>query len=134
MNKPSGSTIKQTFTLFPNGTLIVSDSSGNTFGIIGLSGLPDGLRSSVLVANSTQASENYIVTSGQAATLANVTISFSIKKQFCQPSGLDISLNGNVDWSTSNTGIIGLTFNKERIVNSAESILLLRWSWQRTLC
>ncbi|MGA2876560.1 MAG: hypothetical protein ABSE82_13610, partial [Nitrososphaerales archaeon] len=139
MNDPLGQYVTQNYQLFSNGTFTVSDSAGNTFGIRALSGLPSGSTKTIFVANNTEAIQNSVVTvSGK--TVANVSVSYSVKQQFCQPSGIEMTIGGDIIWGTSTSGRIGLSFTKAPIkINNTrawfgnESGVLLGFDWSDSI-
>lgn len=84
---PGSKYITQSFTLSSNGTFSVSDDAGNHFSIRPLAGLPSGLLSVSLLSNSTVAEQRFVVSAGPV-TLADVMVTYSVKTQFCEPSGI----------------------------------------------
>src|SRR5213593_4415060 len=110
MGKPSSSFIKHTYTFYANGTFLASDDQGNSFSINGLGGLP---RTAVttLRSNSTFALQNYLWVLGRQ-TIANVTVSYAVRRQFCQPAGLEIAISGQVDWRIAKASLLSMRFSK----------------------
>ncbi|MDA4123663.1 MAG: hypothetical protein OK456_10840, partial [Thaumarchaeota archaeon] len=113
MGNPVGQEIQQSYTFYQNGTFAAADGSGDALKMQ-LVGLPSGNLSTALSANSTAASENYAVASVASAggTVANVTAAYAVAYEYCQPSGLSISISGHVDWP-SGQGAIGLMFGEQ---------------------
>src|SRR5207245_6687730 len=87
MGKASSSSIKHTYIFYVNGTFVAQDDRGNGFAVKRLQGLPSGTVVTTLRANSTVAIQNYLLIQG-SQTAANVSVSYSIRHQFCQPAGL----------------------------------------------
>ena len=79
------------FALFSNGTFNVSDDKGNSFGWT-IAGLPHGTVSTSLVSNSTEAIQSYSVLSASSLSVANMSITYRLEYQSCQPSGVEISI------------------------------------------
>src|SRR3989442_876044 len=96
MGEPSSSYVKHSYTFYPNGTFLARDDRGNSFAIKGIGGLP-GTAITRLRGNSTSALQNYLWVLGRQ-TVANVTVSYSVRRQFCQPAGLEIAIAGQMDW------------------------------------
>lgn len=111
MGVPEGSNITHHYAVSSNGTLSASDDSGNSFALKPLAGLPPGLTSVTLKANRTKAFENFLVEAG-GRVLANVTVIYSMRHQFCQPAGLKITTEGTVDWGRNGTGTIVVPFKQ----------------------
>src|SRR5262249_15517591 len=88
---------------------IVSDDSGNKFSVGPPTGLPVGLTIVTLKANTTVASANFLVTSG-ATIAANLTMVYSVRHQFCYPSGLGFDVIGSTEWGLQSSGTLGLPF------------------------
>src|SRR3989454_10996229 len=95
--EPSSSYVKHTYTLYPNGTFSAKDDKGNNFTVRLLLGLPSRMMSTSLRANSTYAEQNYLVAPG-GQTIANVTVAYAIRHQFCEPAGLRMEIKGNANW------------------------------------
>ncbi|MDE1853769.1 MAG: RHS repeat protein [Thaumarchaeota archaeon] len=108
---PNGQFITQYFTVSSNGTFSVSDSAGNDFSIRPLVGLPPGLLSVSLRGNSTVAEQHFVVSAGPL-TLADVLVTYSVKMQFCEPSGIKIAIVGTSAWSRG-SGVLGLAFGSK---------------------
>ena len=53
--------------------------------------------STSLRANSTYAEQNYLVTPG-GQTIANVTVTYAVRHQFCAPAGLRMEIKGSANW------------------------------------
>jgi RHS repeat-associated protein len=107
----SGENVDQSYRVFSNGTFSVSDQFGNSFSISAISGLPAGnVISTSLVANTTTAELTYV-----DSTVAHLTVTFSEHYQFCNPSGIEINLQGVSSWTGSGQGQIGFVFNKSPI-------------------
>ena len=140
VNKPTGQYVRQNYTLYNNGTFVVSDSAGNSFGWSGLSGIPSGQTEMSTVANSSDAVQSYVVTAS-GKTIANFSVSYSVKYQFCQPSGIEMTINGNADWgSNADSGTLTLSFTHVPIqVNGTKawfgnkSGILLGFDWARSI-
>src|SRR2546425_2620596 len=84
MGKPSSSYVKHTYTFYANGTFLARDDGGNSFAIRGLGSLP-GTAVTTLRSNSTSALQNYLWLVGRLP-VANVTVSYSVRRQLCQPA------------------------------------------------
>src|SRR3989441_5811703 len=110
MGKPSSSYIKHTYTFYANGTFLAADDRGNSFAVKGLGGVP-GNAVTTLRSNSTMALQNYLWVLGRQ-TIANVTVSYSVRRQYCQPAGLEIAISGEVNWIIGKAGSLSLRFNK----------------------
>ncbi|HZW56782.1 MAG TPA: hypothetical protein VFF30_10885 [Nitrososphaerales archaeon] len=114
MNRPLGQFIRQHYTLYPNGTLFVSDDSGNSF-TLSVSGYQAvlGAAPAVVVANSSKAILSYQATT-TSGILSSVTMSFSILDQYCKPAGLEIAISGSGLWgaSSSTRGVISFVLSK----------------------
>ena len=110
MGEPASSYVQHTYTFYANGTFLAQDDQGNSFSINGLGGLP---RTAVttLRSNSTFALQNYLWVLGRQ-TIANVTVSYSVRRQFCQPAGLEIAISGQVDWRIAKAGLLSMRFSK----------------------
>jgi RHS repeat-associated protein len=85
--------------------LSARDSAGNRLSMRLVDGLPRGNVTTSLLANSTAAFENYLVTVGRR-TVANVTVAYSVRYQDCQPAGLNIAIQGTADWGSPRSGIL----------------------------
>jgi len=110
MGEPSSSYVRHAYTFYANGTFLAQDDRGNSFAIKGLRGLP-GTAVTALRGNSSMALQNYLwVLGGQ--TIANVTVSYSVRKQYCQPAGLEVAISGEADWRVGRAGSLSLRFNK----------------------
>ena len=94
MNNPTGQYINQTVSVFSNGTFAVSDDEGNSFGWSAISGLPVSSQAPSFTANGSMAVLNYQKESVLSQTRDNVSVYFSVNHQFCQPSGLEITVQG----------------------------------------
>src|SRR2546426_650987 len=103
MGRVSSSSIKHTYTFYANGTFVGQDERGHIFAVKRLQGLPSGTVVTTLRANSTVAIQNYLSVTG-SRTAANVSVSYSIRHQSCQPAGLKITISCNVDLGTTATG------------------------------
>src|SRR5207249_9990470 len=110
MGEPSSSSIKHTYTFYANGTFLASDDQGNSFSINGLGGLPR-TAATTMRGNSTLALQNYLWLVGRQ-TIANVTVSYSVRRQFCQPAGLEIAISGQADWMLAKAGLLSMRFSK----------------------
>ncbi|TLY05912.1 MAG: RHS repeat protein, partial [Thaumarchaeota archaeon] len=119
MGEPSSSYVKHTYTLYLNGTFSAKDDHGNSFAVRPLLGLPSGMMSTSLRANSTYAEQNYLVAPG-GQTIANVTVAYAIRHQFCEPAGLRMEIKGNANWgggaaaaaTTTTHGALSLRFDR----------------------
>src|SRR5438132_1953862 len=114
MGKASSSSIMHTYTFYVNGTFVAQDDRGNSFTVKRLQGLPSGAVATTLRANSTAAIQNYLSTQG-SQTVANVSVSYSIRHQFCQPAGLKITIHGQANWGSAKSGSLSLLFNRASI-------------------
>ena len=121
IGKASGTFIDQTYEFYSNGGFVATDDSGNSFSFGPLAGLPQGTTTS-LHANSTAAFQNYFAETGGSVT-ANVTVSYVIRHQSCQPAGLTITINGEVNWGSSITGTISLSFKSPPISVASDRAL-----------
>src|SRR3989441_6589910 len=110
MGESASSYVKHTYTFYANGTFLARDDQGNSFAVKGLGGLP-GTAATTLRGNSTFALQNYLWVLGRQ-TIANVTVSYSVRKQFCQPAGLEIAITGQMDWMIGKARSLSLRFNK----------------------
>src|SRR3989449_2858412 len=110
MGEPSSSFIKHAYTFYANGTFLATDDRGNSFAVRGLGGLP-GTAATTLRGNSTVALQNYLWVLGRQ-TIANVTVSYTVRRQFCQPAGLEIAITGQMDWMIGKARSLSLKFNK----------------------
>src|SRR5256712_6276138 len=110
MGKPSLSYVTHTYVFYANGTFLARDDRGNSFAIKGLGGLP-GSAVTTLRGNSTIALQNYLWVLGRQ-TIANVTVSYSVRRQFCQPAGLELAITGQMDWMIGKARSLSLRFNK----------------------
>jgi hypothetical protein len=111
MYAPNGQFIKHSYTFYQNGTFLVSDDSGNRFGWRGITGLPSGTTATSVKANTTASYVDY-VTSSNGNVVSNVTVSFEVRHQFCQPAGLKIAIGGTADWGAGKSGNLAFTFSK----------------------
>jgi RHS repeat-associated protein len=113
MNKNYGTKIvNQTYQVFSNGTVSVSDSNGNSFAWTLLDSLPSLTRTSSLVSNSTEAIQNTTVYSVGGQVLANITIVYTLKKQFCNDAGMEVAVAGTANWGVGKTGLVSFQFTK----------------------
>src|SRR2546425_10661691 len=110
MGKPSLSYVTPTYVFYANGTFLARDDRGNSFAIKGLGGVP-GTAVTTLRSNSTFALQNYLWVLGRQ-TIANVTVSYSVRKQFCQPAGLEIAISGQADWRIAKAGLLSMRFSR----------------------
>src|SRR3989441_1403381 len=110
MGEPASSYVQHTYTFYANGTFLASDDQGNSFSINGLGGLP---RTAVttLRSNSTFALQNYLWVLGRQ-TIANVTVSYAVRRQYCQPAGLEIAISGQADWRIAKAGLLSMRFSR----------------------
>ena len=119
MGEPSSSYVRHTYTFYPNGTFSARDDKGNSFTIRPLLGLPSGMVSTSLRANSTYAEEDYLVAPGRQ-TIANVTVTYAVRHQFCEPAGLRMEIKGSANWgggaaaagTTTTRGALSLRFGR----------------------
>lgn len=119
MGSPTGGNITQHYSLFRNGTFSVSDDAGNAFSLTVPTSQFSGAAATKLVANSSMALEN-IRTTISASTVANVTLAFSVYKQFCQPAGIRLDISGSVNWGPIRKGQVKMSFNKAPISVSGD--------------
>src|SRR2546426_54034 len=110
MGEPSSSFIKHTYTFYADGTFLAQDDQGNSSSITGLVRFP-GTAVTTLRSNSTLALQNYLWVVGRQ-TIANVTVSYAVRRQFCQPAGLEIAISGQVDWRIAKAGLLSMRFSK----------------------
>src|SRR2546426_6727727 len=89
MGEPSSSYVKHTYTFYANGTFLAQNDHGNSFAVKGLSGLP-GTAVTTLRSNTTMALQNHLWVVG-SLPIANLTVSYSVRRQLCQPAGLEIA-------------------------------------------
>src|SRR5712692_3423135 len=113
MGEPSSSYVRHTYSLYANGTFLARDDRGNSFAIKGLEGLP-GRAETTLRSNSSLALQNYLWVLGRQV-IANVTVSYSVRHQLCQPAGLKITIQGQVNWGSRGVGSIVLPFKKSPV-------------------
>jgi hypothetical protein len=111
MYAPNGQFIKHSYTFYQNGTFLVSDDSGNSFGWRGITGLPSGTTATSVKANTTASYVDYVTSNG-GNVISNVTVSFKVRYQFCQPAGLKIAIGGTADWGAGKSGNLAFTFSK----------------------
>src|SRR5437667_137725 len=118
MGEPSSSYIRHTYTFYVNGTFSARDDRGNNFTVRPLLGLPSGVMSTSIRANSTFAVQNYLVAPG-GQTIANVTVTYAVRHQFCEPAGLRMEIKGNASWgggaaaaTTTTRGALSLRFSR----------------------
>ena len=90
---PTKTLVHQQLTVFANGTFHVEDSTGNSLPVTMAETLPAGIKTTTMKANSTFVSESTVV-ADKGLVLANVTLSFSIHYNFCQPTGFKIDVIG----------------------------------------
>jgi hypothetical protein len=121
MNDPVGPSLLLTYAFYPNGTIQVSDQNGDSFAMGPLSGLPAGTLGTKLVANSTTAIESYDVT-GNAGSIANVSVTYTVRHQYCQPAGLEVDITGSADWAANANGTLSIGFNKTPILSQSGTI------------
>jgi RHS repeat-associated protein len=140
MDQPAGSSVNQTFNTFSNGTTIVSDNEGNSFGWT-ITGLPTGLVTTKTIANSTEIIQNTTVATA-IATIASIEVTYSIAYKSCTESGVRTTIQGNVVWGAAKTGIISVSFTKKPISingttayfgNSSGAALGYNWSDSESL-
>src|SRR5439155_1550214 len=91
-------------------TFLARDDTGNSFAIRGLGGIL-GTAVTTLRSNSTLALQNYLWVLGRQ-TIANVTVSYAVRRQFCQPAGLEIAISGQVDWRIAKASLLSMRFSK----------------------
>src|SRR5712691_7565491 len=111
MGRPSSSYVRHTYTFYANGSVLARDDQGNSFAIKGLEGLPPGGVVTTLRSNSSVALQNYLYVVGRL-TIANVTVSYSVRRQFCQPAGLEIAIYGYAYWKFARVGLLSMRFSK----------------------
>ncbi len=109
--RPLGPIVAQTYTVWRNGTFSVSDDSSNSFTFGPLAGFPATQTSTTLIGNSTTAVENILGLSLQGV-VENITTSYSVRHQSCQPAGLKITISGYVDWQ-GGSGELSLPFESK---------------------
>jgi RHS repeat-associated protein len=111
-SQPSGQFFTQTYTIYSNGTFVARDDAGNSFELAPVLGSPGRQQpadlQTTLYANSTWAVLHYQKMAG-ATTAEDVTVSYYVKKTFCQPSGLKIKIAGTI---SSGPRRISLRFTK----------------------
>ncbi|HXQ92906.1 MAG TPA: hypothetical protein VN739_07845, partial [Nitrososphaerales archaeon] len=142
MNKPYGQSVNQTYQAFSNGTVTVSDSSGNNFDWTLTEGLTNAIETSSFTSNSSEVIQNISLSSSAQKPLANFAIVYSLKKEFCNQAGLEITITGSADWGASKTGVISFHFSKTPIKvngttawfgNNSKTLLGFDWSASSTL-
>jgi RHS repeat-associated protein len=109
----------QTYALYPNGTLVAKDGVGNELSMRPLEGLPSGNVATTLSANSTFALERYVDIGG-GKTLANVTVTYGLRYQYCQPAGLEMTIDGTADWADQNSGVLSVNLGRAPNVVNGE--------------
>jgi len=116
MGQSQGSFIRQEFALSPGGVFVVSDDRGNAFSLAVpvASGNPS---TTTLVGNSTTAVEEIRVGTGPNP-IADVKLSFSIYRQYCQPAGVRLEISGRVAWGSSGEGLLSIIFNHSALSSS----------------
>jgi YD repeat-containing protein len=96
MGKPLGQTIEQNYVVGTDGSFSVSDNQGNGYGWSGVQlNLTYSKIATTLFGNSTEAVQNFVVMSG-ILTVANVSVTYSLRRSFCQPAGLTIAISGQL--------------------------------------
>jgi hypothetical protein len=110
MGKPEGSYIRQYFALAPNGNFSVSDEHGNSYSFT-IPITTSGVSTSTLVGNSTDAIQDTRVTAGPIQ-LADVKLTFSVYREFCQPAGVRLEITGTENWGPTARGTISLEFDR----------------------
>src|SRR2546422_8397518 len=110
MGEPSSSYVKHTYTFYANGTFLAQNDHGNSFAVKGLGGLP-GTAVTKLRSNSTVALQNYLWVVGRLP-IANITVFYSVRTQFCQSAGLEIAISGYVNLRSGRAGSFSMMFSK----------------------
>ncbi|MHB8702457.1 MAG: RHS repeat-associated core domain-containing protein [Nitrososphaerales archaeon] len=135
MEQPSGDPMNQTYTVFENGTFAMSDQYGNAYSwkLLPISSSPasisgSALDTTTLIANSTFAVQDDILTSA-THVVANVSVSYGIRDQYCQPAGLKITISGSANWGIAKTGNISLSFNTPMIPVATQGVNASYQAW-----
>src|SRR3989454_3846832 len=110
MGKPSLSYVTHTYVFYANGTFLARDDRGNSFAVKGLGGVP-GTAVTTLRGNSSLVLQNYLWVVGRLP-IANVTVSYSVRRQLCQPAGLEVAINGYVNWRFGRAGSLSMRFDR----------------------
>ncbi|HZW55755.1 MAG TPA: hypothetical protein VFF30_05650, partial [Nitrososphaerales archaeon] len=120
MNTLVGQNIEQNYSIDSNGTLSVQDNYGDNFSlyVIGYSSAGTSTTTTFL-GNSTYIVANHLTMNG-LQQVSNVSISFIVHKQFCNPSGMEVVIQGNSATTSNNT--ISFQF-KERPTSFGQSVV-----------
>ncbi len=113
MGAPQGTFIKQSFTATSTGSFSVSDDHGNSFSL-SVPIASAGISTSTLVGNSTTAVQETTVAAGPIQ-LADIKLTFSGYKQFCQPGGVRVEISGTEDWGPSGQGVVKILFSRSAV-------------------
>src|SRR5712691_11871370 len=52
--------------------------------------------------------------------IANVTVSYSVRRQFCQPAGLEVAIYGYANWRSGRAGSLSMRFDKPPVKLDAQ--------------
>jgi RHS repeat-associated protein len=118
MGEPQGSFVRQSFTLTSAGIFSISDDHGNFFSL-SVPIAASGGSTSTLLGNSTTAVLEALVTAGHSQ-LADVTLTFSVYRQSCQPAGVRLVISGTEDWGPSGKGAVEVQFNQNALSLSGD--------------
>jgi len=94
-NATSGQAETQTYRIFANGSLLVTDDNGNRLALGPLVIRPKVNFTVSLAANSTYAVQTYVVTR-QGAVVGEVNVTYRLVTVYCRTSGLEITVSGKV--------------------------------------
>ncbi len=114
MGQPQGSNIRQSFSLSSSGAFSVSDDHGNSFAFTLPITANGTSRTSSLVGNSTTAVYETRVAAGPIQ-LADLKLTFSFYRQFCQPAGVRLLISGSEVWGPSGLGIVRILFDRHPV-------------------
>jgi len=118
MGSPQQSYITQSFTLSKNGTFSVSDDYHNSFSFRVPVSVTGSSALTSIVGNSTMAVMETKVITG-LTTNADLKLSFSTYRQFCQPAGIRLEISGMENWGASGQGTLEIEFGQKPLASSA---------------
>ncbi|HVP23830.1 MAG TPA: hypothetical protein VMS77_07960, partial [Conexivisphaerales archaeon] len=115
----SGSYVNQTCSFLDNGTFVLFEGGSTVLGWSGLGGLISGPAVTQLTANSTVAVQRFLLAVG-GVTFYDVSVTYSVRYSYGQPSGLKVTIGGHVEW-TSGMGNVSLNFLSPALSVQGES-------------
>jgi RHS repeat-associated protein len=116
MGQTAGSIIAQSFSVTSSGALSVSDNYGNSFSLAVPTTAP-GVSTTTLVGNSTTAVQETRVLAGTADS-ADVKLTYSVYKVFCQPAGVRLVISGTENRGASSNGVVKIVFGQRPVSTS----------------